>query len=249
MHDTSPPTRVYGDKEIARILERATELSRNDPGVSGSAGMTLSELEEVAREAGIDISLVRRAAMEMDGDGDERAASAWEHALGERTAIVRETLVEGELLEEDLEELVGLIQGSVNDHGQASVMGRTLTWQGGPSDNTRKVRVIVSCRDGWTRIRVEEHLGQLAGGLYGGLLGGLGMGVGLGVGLPLGLAVLHSAAVAVAAPIGVLGLTYMGVRYLYQGIVRSRREILDRLFDRLVEEVERGIEAEAPEDP
>jgi len=211
--------------------------------------MTLAELEEVAREAGIDTALVRRAALEMDGEGGERAASAWESALGERTAIVRETWVEGELREEDLEELVGLIQGSVNDHGQASVMGRTLTWQGGPSDNTRKVSVMVTSRDGWTRIRVEEHLGQLAGGLYGGLVGGLGMGVGLGVGLPLGLAVLHSAAIAVAAPIGVLGLTYTGVRYLYRGIVRSRREILERLFERLVEEVEHGMAAGPPEDP
>jgi hypothetical protein len=247
MPDPSLPARVYGDKEIARILERATELQSSEASVSPSGGMTLAELEEVAAEAGIDVQLVRRAALEVEAGVGE--ASVWERLLGERVSVTREILLPGELQEKDLEQMLAVIQSAVRDHGQPSLVGRTLTWQGGAPDNSRRVRVVVSSRDGQTEIRVEEGFGQLAGGLFGGIVGGVGIGFGVGAGLPLGLVVLQSAAVALAAPLAIFGLTYLGVRDLYRKIVRGQREILDRLFEQLVRESEETLAAPGPDGP
>lgn len=247
MPDSPLPARVYDDEEVAEILDRATELQSTEASVSGSGGMTLAELEEIAAEAGIDVQLVRRAAMEV-GTGPTDM-SAWERLLGERVTVRQETLLPGELSEKDLEKMLALIQSAVRDHGQPSLVGRTLTWQGGAADNSRRVSVVVSSRDGQTEIRVEENLGQLAGGLFGGILGGVGIGVGVGAGLPLGLVVLQSPAVALVAPVAIFGLTYLGVRDLYRRIVRGQREILDRLFERLVHESRESLGGGGPDEP
>ena len=46
--------RVYSDREVALVLKRASELEgERSPGGSGG-GLTLAQLEEIAREAGLD---------------------------------------------------------------------------------------------------------------------------------------------------------------------------------------------------
>ena len=59
-----PDARRYSDREVARILERATELQRAEPSATNPEGLTLAELTEIAREAGIEPALLRRASAE-----------------------------------------------------------------------------------------------------------------------------------------------------------------------------------------
>lgn len=239
MTDSPKPLRTYDEKEIARILERATELQRSESATPSSGGMTLAELEDIATEAGIDVGLLRRAALEMDAGVAE--PGVWSRLLGAEIKVIRETIVAGEVPMRALEDLVPLIQSSVSGHGQPTLMRRTLTWQGGSSQSGRTLRVVVSAREGETTIRVEEDLTQMAGGLFGGVGGGVGFGVGFGAGMPLGLAVLGSPAFALAFPAAFLGLTYMGVREAYRRIVRGRRRAVDDLFGRLVGEVQDAV--------
>lgn len=238
MSEPARPTRTYGEKEVGKILERATELQQTEPTAVSSGGMTLAELEEVAAEAGIDVRRVRRAAMEFDaGVG---ASDAWAGFLGAELTVVRETIVPGEVPERRFEDLLSVLQSTVRDHGHPSLVGRTLTWQAGGSESARKLRVVVSSRGGETTLRVEENLSQMAGGLFGGIGGGVGVGVGIGFGLPLGLSV--GSAVAMAAfPVAWLGLTYVGVRTLYRTLVRRRRGFVDELFGRLLETAQDAI--------
>ena len=68
--------RRYGDAEVARLLERATELQVRRGGGSGE-GLTLEELRDVAREAGIDPEMISAAAAELDEeDGSPRRLPA-----------------------------------------------------------------------------------------------------------------------------------------------------------------------------
>jgi hypothetical protein len=59
------------DREIGLILRRAVELDKGSPSkaVSSARGLTLAELQEIAKEAGIDPGMVGRAVAEMENKG------------------------------------------------------------------------------------------------------------------------------------------------------------------------------------
>ncbi len=230
MTDPSNLPRLYGEKEIGKILKRATELQIDEPSVPSADKITLQELEEIAAEAGIDPAYLRRAALEVDTGGADR--STWEKLAGEEFLLVREVILQGELREDGFERIVTIIERATSEHGQSSVLGRTLTWRSETTNKTRTVQVTVTSRDGQTSIRLEENLKELAGAYFGGFgavsgLGGFTIGANLGIGL-LG---------ALSSGLGLLGLAYLGARGTYRAIVKKRRRAMGNLFEVVLAEV------------
>lgn len=232
MNDSNLP-RVYGDKDIGRILKRATELQHREPSAP-AAGVTLSELEEIAAEAGIDPRYLRRAAHELDSGTGE--STFWTTVVGDQLTIIREVTLEGELTDEGFERIAVAVQSQSKEHGQPSLLGRTLTWRAETANKSRTIQLVVASRDGRTEVRLEENLTQLATGLFAGVTTGFGLGVGLGVGLPIGLEVLGSVFFAAAAPVGMVALSYCGARLIYKAVVNRRSRAMDQLFDRVLQE-------------
>lgn len=237
MNDSNLP-RVYGDEDIGRILKRATELQHREPSAP-AAGVTLSELEEIAAEAGIDPRYLRRAARELDSGTGE--STFWTAVVGDRLTIVREATLEGELTEEGFERIAVAVQSQSKEHGQPSLLGRTLTWRAETANKSRTIQLVVASRDGRTEVRVEENLTQLAAGLFAGITSGFGLGVGLGVGLPIGLEVLGSVFFATAAPVGMVALSYGAARLIYRAVVKRRSVSMDQLFERVLQEARQCI--------
>lgn len=228
--------RLYDEDEVGKILDRATAIQRQEPvRASGRSGLSLAELEEIALETGIDPKHLRRAALELDTG--EIESDLGSRLAGERTTLALESTVPGELPEDAFERVVFVIQRVAKEHGQPSLLGRTLTWRAETANKTRTIQVTVSARRGETHIRVEERLHQFAAGLFGGVIGGVGGGVGIGVGLPVGLEVLGSALFATAFPLGIIGLSYIASRAIYRVFVRRRREALAELLAQITEAV------------
>lgn len=201
--------------------------------------MTLAELEEVAAEAGIDPRLLRRAARELESaQGDD---SILAKVAGDEVVLVRESSLPGELDVEGFERIVAVIQMTSRDHGQPSLLGRTLTWRSETPTKTRTMQVVVTSRDAETHVRLQENLTQTAVGWMAGMTAGAGVGV--GVGLPIGIELLGSMAFAIAAPIGTAVLSAVAGRAIYRAPVRSRRAAVERLFDVVVEEARASISA------
>jgi predicted lipid-binding transport protein (Tim44 family) len=98
------------------------------------------------------------------------------------------------------------------------------------------VQVTVTPRHGRTTIRMEEPLGQLAGGLFGGLMGGLGGGTS-GIAMGIGMGVFHSPSVAVALIGGFVAGSYALARTIFGRMARGRGERMQRLMSRLAEHV------------
>jgi hypothetical protein len=241
MNDPTNLPRVYGDEEIGRILKRATELQHREPTAPSSAGVTLAELEEIAAEAGIDPAYLRRAAMEVDsGVADP---SFWARVVGDDVMIVRDVTLPGELDSDGFERIVATIQAASREHGQPSLLGRTLTWRAETSNKTRTIQLVVSSHAGQTRVRLEENLTQTAVGLFAGITTGFGVGAGLGVGIPIGLEVLGSTLFAAVAPFGFVGLSFVASRAIYRALVGRRRRAVNELFDRTVAEAQAAIAA------
>ena len=93
--------RRYGDGEIARILERATEIQIAEPA-----------------EAGIDPRHLRRAAMELEAGPPE--SSLLSTLVGGRLEIEIETIVPGQLTAVGFERVQSIIQQRSRHHGQVA---------------------------------------------------------------------------------------------------------------------------------
>ena len=228
---------------MGKILTRATELQQELPSRSAaSGGLSLAELEEIALEAGIDPQRLRQAAMELES-GD-LGPEGWSRLVGDQLTLVREAVIPGEIPDSGWERVVAVVQQTSHEHGQPSLLGRTLTWQAETESKMRSILLVVSARDGETHVRIEERLQQLAGGLFGGIMGGVGLGVGLGAGLPMGLAA-GSALLSVLFPLGILSLSYMGSKEIYRALVKRRRTVIATLMERVTSEVTASINSAA----
>jgi len=233
MTSSLPDKRRYSDEEVKAILERATEVQA-DPGASRLTdpdGMTLEELEEIAREADIDPGRVRRAAEEMDV-----AASTSEFGsgfLGAPTRLRIHRIVEGEASADTMDTLIGVIERLAGT-GEPRLIGGTLSWKSGEGD--RKLRISVESSGGRTLIRAEEDLKKTAGSMFGGTMGA-GGGVGFGVGIGVGIGALGSPLFAILWPTGVIAACYYGVRKGYARLAGNRRDELQRIVDTLASEV------------
>lgn len=240
MSDSSNLPRIYGEKDIGRILKRATELQHEEPSAP-AAGVTLAELEEIAAEAGIDPTYLRQAALEVDSG--VRDGSFWAKVVGDELMLVREMTLPGELPDAGFERLVAAIQTNSREHGHPSLLGRTLTWRAETPSKTRTVQIVVTSRDGETRIRLEENLTQTAAGWVAGMTAGAGAGFGLGLGLPIGIEVLGSVLFSIAAPLGAIGISFIASRAIYRAVVNHRRKAVNELFERTVAEAREAIAA------
>ena len=97
----TPDTRKFNEEEVALIIKRAAELQQTEQ-VEQEPGnaMTLSEVEQIAKEAGIDPMLIRRAAQGIDRPLPTNRPSPW---LGAPTRLTFERVVDGEIPVEEYE--------------------------------------------------------------------------------------------------------------------------------------------------
>src|SRR5690606_2644139 len=98
--------RLYGEKDVSRILKRATEI-QGDAGAAETHGLTLAELQQIAREAGISPEAVAAAAAEM-GAAPEKSRDF--HVLGGPVSFSHERVVAGEVSEETWEAMLDEIR-------------------------------------------------------------------------------------------------------------------------------------------
>ena len=237
--------RKFSEEEVALIIKRAAEMQSEEVGQAdpGNA-LTLIEVEQIAKEAGIDTRLIRRAAQSLDHHTETtNRPSPW---LGAPTRLVFETVVDGEIGPEDHEALVNEMRRTFNDNGVPSVLGRTLAWTSMPAGGRRNSRgrnidISVISRGGVTTIRIEEELGNVAAPLFAGLIaGGAGGTTGITVGLVM--AATGSAALAGALWVVVAGGFYALSRGIFKGVAAKRERQLHELMSRLAAQVRESIE-------
>lgn len=229
--DPGDKARHYSEKEVGRLLKRATELQQADedggPGGRGGGGMTLATLQEVAAEAGIEPRYIQQAAARIDSP----EASGIGPALAGTPLVLRaERVIPGDLREEDCERIVEEIQGITENHGDWTILGRTLTWW----DFATSLEVTVVSRDGETQVQGKWRLHSWAGILFGVVVGGVGIGIGT-FGLALGMEKLGSVLFATLFPTGLIGTLYVTARQIMKTIGRKRRAKLDGLLDRIAQ--------------
>jgi hypothetical protein len=234
--------RRFNEEEVALIIKRAAELQQTeqterDP----STALSLSDVEQIAREAGIDPKLVRRAALGLDQPSTTNRPSPW---VGSPTRLVFERVVDGEISVDEFESLIMQVRRTFGDNGVPSVLGRSLAWSSSAGARRkgqgRQIDVSVVPRGGVTTIRVEEELRNLAGALFGGLVGG-GGGGSTGIAIGVGLGALHSAPLAALLWVTIAGGFYTLARVIFGNMAGGRERELRELADRLEEQVTEAV--------
>ena len=233
--------RTYREEEVAAILQRAAQLERLPD--SGEGVLNLREIEEIARDSGIDLSLVRQAALELEDH--ERAGIGATIAAALAGAPVRRSLarvVDGEIGAEHHEQLTAVIRETLSAPGagtRITAIGRSLTLSG--FVGTSAIELNIGPREGRTFIRIHVDRSQLAGGLFGGIVGGVGGGFGANVGWMVPT-LLHLPAIAGLAG---AGLVVFGAYLLARGIFANQALGVDRRLDALADRLETVIRSAA----
>ncbi|MBL8934419.1 MAG: hypothetical protein JNM69_07690 [Archangium sp.] len=241
----SASSQTFDEREVAEILRRAASLEQKRK--LERPTLSLAEVETIAREAGIDPALVRRAVDEL---AHEPKQSFWAKLAGAPLSRTLERVVDGELTADDHETLAISIREALGQPSgfpvQVSVLGRSLsaTTFGGAG----LVEVQVTPKDGTTRVRVTVNAKQVAGGLFGGIIGGVGGGLGSNVAwmVPVWLA-----KAGYAPELGVLGGAvglfatvfgaYSFARWLFVGRARAMHARASQLAETLETQLRTAI--------
>ena len=166
--------RVLGDAEVARILDTAADLQERSETIALSTGhgLTLEQLRQVAREAGIDPRFVDIAAAQGRGPvGRTRNL-----VLGGPQHWRFHSEVPGELSRNDRARLVHTVRSAMQEQGEVVEVYGRLEWR--RDDTLGPVTIGISPKQGVTEIDVSANRRGEAGLLFGlgvplgGLLGG-----------------------------------------------------------------------------
>lgn len=234
----SGDARRFTDREVRRILERALEIQKREakelaPGGGPGTGLTIEDLTDAAVQAGINPSLVTRAAREL-----ETGTGRWRGFLGSEPDPVTAASLPYRVSDEDLHELLPMIQSFTGMAGSGTVSRLSLSWASiaqSTSNTGIPTEVTVRTGRGSTEISVRDRLGAVAGGVFGGLMGGVGVGAGVGVGFGVGLGALGSLPFAALFALGMLAASYLGSRLIFTGVVRWRIRERGRALGRILE--------------
>jgi hypothetical protein len=245
MSNDTPGERRYSEQEVGVILQTAAELQLRaakgaDDALVARDGLSLSELEAIAAEAGLDVALVRRAATRLPTRAEPARADGF---FGAHTRITIEREVSGELRTSAFEFVADVIRrhtGTAHD-GKVTLTDRSLLWT--LTELSGRTTVSVSTRFGRTLVHVDRRLTDYAAGLF--LLLGVGGGtVGGGGALALALGTAMSGLAATGVGALAIGGTYLLGRRMVRRKVDTTGRELQALADVVAACVTEAIAAE-----
>lgn len=147
----------FSDADVSRILQRVVELQQQ--ALVPTGGLTLHQLEDVAREAGLDARLVAQAAADVTAapeTGDEEVALL--SGAPVRTRVVRH--VAARLVPAATAAIEAELRQVFGAGGELRVDGDTLSWTTSEDDD-RTVRVSIVARREGSLVTVEERHANL----------------------------------------------------------------------------------------
>lgn len=222
--------RRFNDEQVALILRRAAQLDAGSPSAEGG-GLTLGEIQRIAREAGIDPDLVVRAAAVLDTARPGGAA----RVFGGPANFDAQYEARGELPREQYGDVVEAIRRVTGRSGKVSEVLGGLEWKS--VGDTTQLTVTVRPGNGGTKVQILADRGGSALLAYlfpsmGALIGGAIAGATIEPGVGLGVAIMGTAAAA----------GFATARTIWATATRRFRRKFSALVDAVTTHVERGAQ-------
>ena len=233
MPDDGSSARTYTEKEISRILKRASAMQ--EQAAPESSGLSLEEIQQVAADAGIDPRFIVAAASELERQTDTERPF---HLFGGPMSILEERTVAGRLTEEQREAVLADVRRVYRRAGTVNRIGRTLEWT--HSDRNDQVQVSFTERGDRTEIRVFERFQKVAVLMY---VLPLSIMLQFAINIPIFLEL--SMGLGALVGLSIMGATFLAARFAYSRAVRGKERKARQLLDRL----EKTITDPAPSTP
>lgn len=231
--------RTFDEKAVAEILQRAARLESKRS--EKPTELSLAEIEQIARDSGIDPALVRQAVRDFQQQGDTTGFAARFTGAPLRRTVER--VIDREITQDEHEALAADIREALAPlftvPPQVSTLGRSLSFS--TVSRRSNIDLQITPRDGKTIIRITTNATQLAGGYFGGIMGGVGAGFGTNVGTLTGtfaaraldLPVPLSVGIGITGFLGFVTGAYSVARALFGRSVARNNSLIDNLADQL----------------
>lgn len=124
--------RTYSEEEFALILRKASELQESPKGAKRPGerpGLTLQEIQSIAREAGIDSEAISRAAALLGAMEAEERSGLGSVVFGLPGRFNLDFQIPGRLPQGELGRILALIRREVEQQGQASEVLGGVEWK------------------------------------------------------------------------------------------------------------------------
>ncbi len=220
---SEPPAdrKVYDESAVTAILKRASELQASSR-TSRAFGLSLSELQQIAVEAGIDPRYVVAAASEVV-HSPEPQINWWGGPLSHTT----EWMVDGDVDEIAWEEIVAETRRHFRDTGEVRTWSNSREWAHSGQNNVQ-AHVTATARDGMTRLQLFWNEPTLAVAAYIPLL------VLSLILLPIVFEALALTGLSAAATyFGGVGVLFVAARWFMSRLAGGKKRDLARLKMRL----------------
>jgi hypothetical protein len=215
--------RHYNEDEVAAIFRAAAEGSRSGPLPGGQGdGLTLRDLQVIAREVDIAPDAITRAARALD---QARLPAAAQTFLGFPIAVERTVALPRRLTDAEWELLVVELRRVFRARGTVRAQGSLREWSNG------NLQALLEPTPTGHQLRMSTYKGDARASVAVGALAlGMSAVVGVMAGVPAGLA---------AAGPGIAALATIGAALIANGALRlpswarRRREQMDSVVERL----------------
>jgi hypothetical protein len=214
--------RRFTEEEVSEILKRAAELDQSSTSLAPSRGMTLAELESIAREAGISPAAVQQAAKHT-----EASAQITQRLVGLPIGVGRTVELERKLTDDEWARVVADLRTTFDARGRLRDEGPLRSWSNG------NLQANLEPTSTGQRLRLRTFKANAQAWI----LGGMGM---IGIGAIVGLIAAVNGTLAETAALGkAVGLMAGGSALIAIGALtvpawaRLRRRQMDEIADRV----------------
>lgn len=217
------PERRYDENETAEIFARAAEARpTGQRALPAGEGLTLAELQEIGREAGMTPEQVADAARALDRPVQPAPA----RLVGLTVGVGRAVQLDRRLSDSEWERLIVILRETFGARGTLRVDGSLRQWTNG------NLQVLVEPGSGGERVRLSTRNGSIPGLVLAGATMVLATGLGVAITAAGGGPALE--VLGAMSPIGAVGVGFVGVGVArLRGWARLRQQQIDTIAERL----------------
>ncbi len=234
--------RRFSEDDARRIFARVAEQQARTAPDAG--GLSLADLEDAARAAGLDPALVALAAAEIDAP----AAAPARRLAGAPVEVLASRVVPGALTDDVWAEMVGAARAQFGQPGMAGQIGRRREWTlvSGGTKNGVTTQLVAEPVAGGIRLSLSQSVRDMAFGftLAGSITGLMALVFTTLAAFGVASEMWIPAAILTAQTLLFLGGTQVGTRLWHGGRTEQFGRLLDRL--ELVARPPAGADASEP---
>lgn len=131
MNRSPDPSRLYDDREIGALIQRATELQESRDSRNPGSGLPLREIERIGAEIGISPADLRAAAMDLEASG---SASKGQSLVGGPFEVVSRSHLSIVIGDEEWARIVAELRRMTGSPGRVEMVAGRLEWTRTVSD-------------------------------------------------------------------------------------------------------------------